>query len=79
MPVASLNCSRPGEIRALNPLTGAQVWSDNQIGGIHWESPIVANGMLYITDESGNLTAYALNGILPPVLEHSVFLPVIFR
>jgi len=69
----------PGEIRALAPLSGAQVWSDNQIGGIHWESPIVVNGMLYITDESGNLTAYALNGVLPPVLEHSVFLPVIFR
>ena len=69
----------PGEIRALNPLSGVQLWSDNQIGGIHWESPIIANGMLYITDESGNLTAYALNGVLPPVLDYSVYLPEIFK
>lgn len=69
----------PGEIRALDPLGGTQLWSDNQIGGIHWESPIVANGMLYITDESGNLTAYALNGTLPPVLDHTTLMPVLFR
>jgi len=24
-----------------------RLWSDTSIGGIHWESPIVANGMLY--------------------------------
>ena len=68
-----------GEIRALDPMNGDQLWSDNQIGGIHWESPIVANGMLYITDESGNLTAYALNGVLPPVLDHYANLPMIFK
>lgn len=45
-------------IRALDPATGAQLWQDTQIGAIHWESPIVANGVLYITDESGQLTAY---------------------
>jgi outer membrane protein assembly factor BamB len=46
-------------VRALDPLTGAELWHDTQIGAIHWESPIVANGVLYITDESGALTAYA--------------------
>jgi PQQ-like domain len=49
-------------IRALRPTDGTQLWSDNQIGGIHWESPIVANGVLYITDNSNHLTAYSLTG-----------------
>jgi hypothetical protein len=26
---------------------------------VHWESPVVANGRLYVTDEDGNLTAFA--------------------
>ena len=45
-------------IRVVEPSTGKVLWSDTGIGGIHWESPVVANGMLYITDANGNLTAY---------------------
>ena len=52
--------SRTGLISALNPTTGGLLWSDNRIGGIHWESPIVANGVVYQTDQSGKLTAYSL-------------------
>jgi hypothetical protein len=52
-------------IRAANPLTGALLWSDTtHVGGNHWESPIVVNATLYITDESSHLTAYALP---PPI------------
>ncbi|MEO5766623.1 MAG: FG-GAP-like repeat-containing protein [Casimicrobiaceae bacterium] len=51
-------------LRALDPLTGAQLWSSNAIGSIHWESPVVANGMLYVSDESAHLTAFA-PAILP--------------
>ena len=48
-------------IRALDPLTGNVLWSDTaHVGGNHWESPIVVNATLYITDESAHLTAYAL-------------------
>jgi len=47
------------DLRALDPTTGALLWQDTSIGGIHWESPVVANGVLYQTDESGNLTAWA--------------------
>ncbi len=54
-----------GRISALDPLNGNVLWTDNQIGGIHWESPIVANGKLFITDENGHLTMYAINGITP--------------
>jgi outer membrane protein assembly factor BamB len=49
-----------GSIRALDPVNGKVLWHDGHIGRIHWESPIVDNGVLYVTDESGNLTAYGL-------------------
>ncbi|HEU5437931.1 MAG TPA: PQQ-binding-like beta-propeller repeat protein [Ktedonobacterales bacterium] len=49
----------PNDLRALDPLTGQQLWHDyGGIGNIHWESPVVANGIVYITDQSGKLTAY---------------------
>ena len=48
-------------IVALNPTTGAQLWSDSNISATHWQSPVVANGILYMTDKSGQLTAYSLS------------------
>jgi len=44
---------------ALDPTTGGTLWHSTAIGGIHWQSPVVANGVLYITDNSGHLTAFA--------------------
>jgi outer membrane protein assembly factor BamB len=55
-----LFCAVSGSIRALNPVNGTVLWQSRDIGDIHWESPIVDNGVLYITDESGNLTAFGL-------------------
>jgi hypothetical protein len=55
-----------GALRALNPVTGKQLWS-GAIGQVHWESPIVANGVVYVTDNGGNLTAFAL-----PAASHDV-------
>lgn len=55
-----------GAIVALDPSTGHTLWTSDQasadgsIGGIHWQSPIVAGGRLYCADESGHLTAYGL-------------------
>ena len=54
--------ARPGLVRALDPRTGETLWSDAGIGGIHWQSPIVARGNLYIEDEAGFLTAYSVDG-----------------
>ncbi|MGN7800608.1 cell wall-binding repeat-containing protein [Leifsonia sp. 22587] len=52
--------SRNG-VRALNPATGAQLWTDSAgASGLHWQSPIVVNGRLYFTDGGGKLRAYAL-------------------
>ena len=52
--------ARSGLISALNPTTGSLFWSNSQAGGIHWQSPVVANGVLYLEDQSGNLTAFSL-------------------
>jgi outer membrane protein assembly factor BamB len=48
-----------GTIRAVDVATGQELWQDG-IGSIHWESPVVANGMVYITNGDGMLTAYGL-------------------
>jgi len=51
---------------ALNPTTGAQLWSSSQasaggtIGSLHWQSPIVVNGQIYVPDNDKGLTAYGL-------------------
>jgi outer membrane protein assembly factor BamB len=53
-------------IAALDALTGRELWNSampgagKTIGPVHWESPIVANGWVYCSDENGRLTAYAL-------------------
>jgi hypothetical protein len=44
--------------RALDPVKGTQLWSDASIGGVHWESPIVINGHLFVTDEGSQLWAF---------------------
>ncbi|HVT60200.1 MAG TPA: PQQ-binding-like beta-propeller repeat protein [Thermoanaerobaculia bacterium] len=48
-------------VYALDPTTGNQLFHDTAIGGIHWESPIVINGRLYVTDEASKLWAYEPN------------------
>jgi len=47
-------------LRALDPHTGALLWSSSQIGGMHWESPVVANGVVFVTDDASQLTAFGL-------------------
>ena len=52
--------ARSGLVSALNPVTGSLLWSSNQVGSIHWQSPVVVNGALYLEDQSGNLSAFSL-------------------
>ena len=47
-------------ITALDPLDGHVLWSDTSIGPVHWQSPIVANGVLYMADNAGILYAWSL-------------------
>lgn len=49
-----------GNLRAFNATTGAQLWQNTQIGGIHWSSPVVVNGVLYLSDFNNRLTAWTL-------------------
>ncbi len=47
---------------ALDPTTGAQLWNSTIIQQIHWQAASVANGVVYIGDNSRELTAYAIPG-----------------
>jgi outer membrane protein assembly factor BamB len=47
------------ELDALDATTGA-VLASAPIGGVHWESPMIARGVVYVTDESHNLTAFQI-------------------
>ena len=49
-------------LRALDAITGNTLWSTT-IGGIKWQSPIVVNGHLYITDNGSKLWSFTLDGI----------------
>jgi outer membrane protein assembly factor BamB len=47
------------ELVALDATTGATLGSA-PIGAVHWESPMIARGVVYVTDESHNLTAFQI-------------------
>jgi hypothetical protein len=49
-------------LRALDPTTGAQLWNATSIGPIHWQTPTVANGVVYVGDNSREVTAFGLGG-----------------
>ncbi len=48
-----------GNLQALNPTTGALLWHNAGIGQIHWQAPVVVNGVLYIGDNGSQLTAFS--------------------
>lgn len=54
-----LFCAQSGRLSAFSAQTGEHLWSDSNIAGIHWQSPIIVGNHLYIADSSG-ITAYTL-------------------
>jgi outer membrane protein assembly factor BamB len=64
--------ARSGAIRALDPTTGTQLWQSTSTGGIHWESPVVSNGTLYIADESAHLSAFTAPPASVPAMPSGV-------
>ncbi len=54
-----------GNIKALDPATGNSLWS-GQVGSQHWQSPAVINGHVFVLDNDGNLTAFAVDNTTPP-------------
>lgn len=47
-------------INALDPMTGETLWSSSKTNGLHWQSPIVVNGRVYSSDNSGSIYAWGL-------------------
>ncbi|HEY6854140.1 MAG TPA: PQQ-binding-like beta-propeller repeat protein [Gemmatimonadales bacterium] len=60
-----------GSVRALDPTTGAVLWTGAGVGTIHWQSPMVANGTLYVAGSSGNLTAFSVAAAAPTFVSPS--------
>ena len=54
-----------GTVRARDPSTGTVLWTSSSVGGTHWQSPIVANGVVYVNDNAAHLRAYALPNAAP--------------
>jgi outer membrane protein assembly factor BamB len=46
-----------GTLGAYDPTTGATLWTAT-VGPIHWQSPVVVDGLVLLEDNSGNLTAW---------------------
>ncbi len=57
----ALYIARSGHLTVYAAGSGKTLW-DSSIGNIHWEYPLIAGGRLYLTDESGHLTALAIKG-----------------
>jgi hypothetical protein len=45
-------------LRALDPESGTTLWSSTEIGGVHWQTPIVGSDHLYVCDAEGHLKAF---------------------
>jgi hypothetical protein len=52
-----LFAARSGALSAYNPMSGASLWSTS-VGPIHWQSPVVVDGLVLLEDSSGHLTAW---------------------
>ena len=52
--------SANNNLRALDPTTGTQLWNNTGVGTIHWQAPVVVNGVLYLGDNGRRLTAFSL-------------------
>ncbi len=50
-----------GVLRAVSPTSGTILWSSpaQDVGSVHWQSPLVLNGVVYFTDGNRRLVAYA--------------------
>lgn len=54
------------DLMAMNPTSGHILWQTTQasaggtIGSLHWQSPLIANGHIYVIDDDQHFTAYKL-------------------
>jgi hypothetical protein len=66
-----LYLAQGSRVGAYNPTTGANLWQDTTLGAGHWQSPMVANGMLFMEDANGHLNAYAPGAVQGSALPSS--------
>lgn len=57
---------------ALDPTTGTPLWSSGPLTGIHWQSPIVVNGVVYVTDVEGGVGYLKAYGVAGSQITHIV-------
>jgi hypothetical protein len=69
---------------ARDPSTGNVLWSSEPLSGIHWQSPIVVDGVVYVSDVengAGRIKAYGLPGapvthiVTPSAGAHGALVP----
>lgn len=53
-------CGTSTCVNARNPATGDVLWSSETIGSLHWNSPIVVDGKIFLIDRDGTLWAFGL-------------------
>jgi outer membrane protein assembly factor BamB len=53
-------CAAGTCVTARNPLTGDVLWTSQAIGALHWNSPIVVDGKIFLIDKDGTLWAFGL-------------------
>jgi hypothetical protein len=53
-------CSGGTCVTARDPLTGDVLWTSPHVGSLHWNSPIVVDGAVYLMDSDGTLWAFGL-------------------
>ena len=55
------SCSGGTCVVARDPLTGNVLWTSPHIGSVHWQSPILIDGAIYVTDNNSKLWKFGLN------------------
>ncbi|MEO6689626.1 MAG: PQQ-binding-like beta-propeller repeat protein [Dokdonella sp.] len=53
-------CSGSPCVIARNPADGTQLWASEHLGSVHWNSPIMVNGKVFVADKSAKLWAFGL-------------------
>lgn len=51
-----------GHLYALNPATGAALWTQQPSSAAYWSSPTISQGTIYITAKDGQLQTFAPAG-----------------
>ena len=55
------SCSGGTCVVARDPLTGNVLWTSPHIGSVHWQSPILSDGAIFVTDNNSHLWKFGLN------------------